>query len=453
MRVGSIYFVFTGALGGAVGFLLMEGIRQLLELFSATASAEADTTQTALRFAVYGLAVGAALGMTQGLYLRRKDLLRRGLLIGGVLGILGGFAGGLIGEWLYDLVPSTYVVDSKTDLAVVLDSSGSMGILGGANDPWGQRKKAARQLAERLSDNDRLAIIDFDHEARLAFPLTRLGDPNVRKKIKKAIGTIDSSGGTDLGAGMALALQQLVEHRAEGRPQSIIFLTDGQGEGEYDPAITEAASRAGITIFTVGLGSSVDRNLLESIAKATGGSFYPVSKAQNLIDLFYEIATRHNNMLEQTGATAPAEGKETTSPVLLWCARTLAWAVMGLLLGWGQGIRENSWQDMRACSRGGALGGLLGGALFDPATHAISGTLGVLAARAGGSILVGALIGGSMRFFQAAAETRMAKKGETRAPIISGLRMGSDSDARRGNGSDSRQRRSRADRSRTKHNR
>ena len=64
--------------------------------------------------------------------------------------------------------PSFYphLIETAQAFAVALDSSGSMRELYFfGNDPHGERRKAAKDLAGRLSPTDRLAVIDFDSEA------------------------------------------------------------------------------------------------------------------------------------------------------------------------------------------------------------------------------------------------------------------------------------------------
>jgi hypothetical protein len=62
-------------------------------------------------------------------------------------------------------------------------------------------------------------------------------------------------------------------------------------------------------------------------------------------------------------------------------------------------VRENTREDLRACSLGGLLGGLVGGALFDPVTELVALGQGIVG-RGLADLVVGATIGGSMRIAQ-----------------------------------------------------
>jgi Mg-chelatase subunit ChlD len=389
MRVRSRWFILSGALGGLVGFLLMEMVSVPVPGAGA-GTFTGDILRMSFYFAGFGLAVGIALGMTEGVVLRRPGRAIYGFFMGLILGAAGGFVGGALGQTSYSLVPRTHIRDSTSDLAIALDSSGSMrSFFFWGHDPWGQRKSAAKNLIERLSPTDRVAIVDFDDTGRVLLPLSFLGSETARKTAKSAVGQIDNWGGTNLSAGLDSAVGELEAHKKPGRRQFVIFLTDGQGE--YSPESAARAQRGDITVYTVGLGDEVEADLLQGIAVATGGKYYPVSDASELVTLFEKILREHVGAMNEV----PQE----VNPLLLLGLRTLSWALMGLLIGLGQGIRENTREDLWACAFGGLLGGALGGALFDPVVNLLT-TGNALMGRALADIVVGACIGGSMRLAQ-----------------------------------------------------
>jgi len=402
MKVRSLWFVLTGALGGLVGFALMELGSQVVP---GAGTRSGDILRMSIYFAGFGLAVGAALGMTEGAVLRRRGRLVYGLLVGLILGAAGGFAGGAIGQTIYGLVPLKYASRSNADLAIALDSSNSMSKpwfmiwddprFG--HDPHGERRKAAKNLIDRLSTTDRVAIVDFDEAASVLQPLTGMDSKAARNAAKDAVNRIDDEGGTDLSAGLDAGIAELTRNRIEGRPQFLIFLTDG--EGNYDPASAERARLAGIKIHTIGLGSQINPAILEGIATKTGGRYYPVQDADSLTALFEKIFTENIDMTTGRAGGKPAEMELLTSPIVLILLRILSWAAVGLAIGLGQGVRENTREDLRACALGGLLGGIVGGALFDPVTNLVAAGTG-LAGRALADVVVGACIGGSMRLAQ-----------------------------------------------------
>lgn len=394
-RVRSRYFLLSGGLGGLVGFALMEVVSQLSQ---GAGSRGGGILRMAIYFAGFGLAVGAALGMTEGFVQKKRSRMVYGLTMGLILGVVGGFVGGAVGQAIYGLAPKKYATHSQSDLAVALDSSGSMrSLFFFGNDSDGERRKAAKNLVDRLSTEDRIAVVDFDDVGNVVFPLTPLDSFSARDAAKSAIDGIDDQGGTNLSAGIDTAIGELERNKQEGRSQFLIFLTDGQGA--YDASSAERAKEAGIIIYTIGLGSEVSADLLTGIAQETGGQYYPVANASALTTLFEKIFTENIDMATHEESN-PAQGATPlTSPTLLFVLRILSWAVMGLAIGAGQGVRENTREDLRACSLGGFLGGAVGGALFDPLANAISLGAG-LAGRCLADVVVGACIGGSMRLAQ-----------------------------------------------------
>ncbi len=278
------------------------------------------------------------------------------------------------------------------------------------NDPWGERRSAAKNLIDRLSPTDRVAIVDFDHESAVIHPLSFLGSKTAREAAKSAVGRIDNTGGTNLSAGLDAAIGELAGHRTPERSQFVIFLTDGQGE--YSPESAARARQKGIKIYTVGLGEEAQTDLLQSVAVDTGGKYYPVADASELTALFEKIFREHG------GPMVEAETAESDiNPLLLLGLRILSWALVGLLIGLGQGVRENTREDLWACAFGGLLGGALGGALFDPVVSLLSAGGGV-AGRALADIVVGACIGGSMRLAQEKIVEASGKPTTTLIPVL-----------------------------------
>ncbi len=407
MRVRSRWFILSGALGGLVGFLLMERV----SVPGAAGTFTGNLLQMSLYFAGFGLALGVALGMTEGVVQKRPGRAIYGFFMGLILGAVGGFAGGAVGQTIYSLVPRTHAQSSTSDLAIALDSSGSMKMLFfWGNDPWGGRRSAAKNLIDRLSPTDRVAIVDFDDVGTVIHPLSFLGSETAREAAKSAVDRIDNDGGTNLSAGLDAAISELASHRTPERSQFVIFLTDG--EGEYSPDSAARARQKGIKIYTVGLGDEIQTDLLQGVATETGGKYYPVADASELTALFEKIFREHGGKMVEA-ETADSD----INPLLLLGLRILSWALVGLLIGLGQGIRENTREDLWACAFGGFLGGALGGALFDPVVSLLTSGGGV-AGRALADIVVGACIGGSMRLAQ---EKIVEASGKPTTPLISAL--------------------------------
>lgn len=168
------------------------------------------------------------------------------------------------------------------DVVFVIDTSGSMSW----NDGSGLRVEAAKQFVEKLGEKDRAAVIDFDSSATLKTAFT--SDHSTLASMIDECG--DDNGGTNLTRGMSLAIDQFTneEYTRTDAYKYIIFLTDG--DGNYDTQLTTEAAEQGIVVFTVGLGSSIDEDLLKDIAEGTGGKYYFASSSDELLNIYYDLS-------------------------------------------------------------------------------------------------------------------------------------------------------------------
>lgn len=161
------------------------------------------------------------------------------------------------------------------DVSFVLDSSGSMS----SNDPSGLRKVASKNFVDALLEEDRASVVSFNSSAFLHRPMT--ADKGL---VKAAIDAVGASGGTNIGAGVQRGLDTLDADAQDGRGRMMILLTDGVGS--YNHSLTTRAATGDIRIYVIGLGSSVDAALLQSIAAGTQGQYYPVDSADDLPEVF-----------------------------------------------------------------------------------------------------------------------------------------------------------------------
>lgn len=168
------------------------------------------------------------------------------------------------------------------NIVLVIDSSGSMSW----NDRYNIRKTAAKEFVAKLGEDDKAAVVDFNGSVKLLTGLT--SDKSV---LNSAIDRINSSGGTNILPAINMAVQQFVNIGAEIN-KNIILLSDGDdgtGINSYNTVIQTCISNK-ITIYTVGLGSEVKANLLTGIATQTGGKYYHATIAQDLYNIYKDVA-------------------------------------------------------------------------------------------------------------------------------------------------------------------
>ena len=161
-------------------------------------------------------------------------------------------------------------------LMLAVDRSGSM-----QGPKMELAKEAARATAESLAAEDLIGVVAFDAESRLAVRLQRAGN---RYRISTDISKLTASGGTAIYPALDLAYQSLLT--APAKIKHVILLTDGIAPRQGIDALVRQMKRSGITVSTVGVGSDVDHNLLESIADRGGGRAYFTDRPETLPRIF-----------------------------------------------------------------------------------------------------------------------------------------------------------------------
>lgn len=154
----------------------------------------------------------------------------------------------------------------------VLDVSGSMD-----GYPLETAKELIRNLVTGLRTSDRFNVILFSDET---IPMATISLPATQEDVQRAIHFIDmqcGGGGTQLAPALNTALALPVQ---ENTARSVITITDGylSGEKEIFEIIHENLNTT--NFFSFGIGSSVNRYLIEGIAKAGLGESFVVTDSQ-----------------------------------------------------------------------------------------------------------------------------------------------------------------------------
>lgn len=170
-----------------------------------------------------------------------------------------------------DLGPIT----GGADYVFVLDVSGSMeGKLGTLVD-------GVQRGLSGLRSEDRFRVITFSDDAR---DISRGWQPatpeNVEAMLDKVAG-LEIEGGTNLYAGLDLALRKLDDDRAT----SVILVTDAvTNTGVVDPAeFHKLMQTVDVRVFGFLLGNSGNWPLMETLTRASGGFYTRVSNRDDLV--------------------------------------------------------------------------------------------------------------------------------------------------------------------------
>ena len=180
------------------------------------------------------------------------------------------------------------------DAVLVLDASSSM------REPTlrGRSKlEAARDGARAFvagmrlaADGDRAAIVAFN---RAGTVLAGLGAGPA--ELERALVGMTSQPGSRIDLGLAAAEQAFVQGgSATGRRRALVLLSDGLVNGATPVEVRLRAERlhaAGVTVWTVGLGAQIDRDLLRAVA-GDGARYLEAPEAEALAGLYAALAER-----------------------------------------------------------------------------------------------------------------------------------------------------------------
>ena len=182
---------------------------------------------------------------------------------------------------------------STADIVLIIDSSGSMD----DNDPRDLRKSAANLFiglaASDVQSGVQIGVVDFDSWAVTLAPLT-LVNPAGKTQLENAVRQIDSSGGTDIPDGLRRGFDVLSAAENPDVSKAAVLLTDGQDSSSAAQIVSNYDAK-GWSIYTIGLGTGVDRSRLQNIAAGTPeGEYYQVdlSKIQEIYNKILAKITR-----------------------------------------------------------------------------------------------------------------------------------------------------------------
>jgi len=169
------------------------------------------------------------------------------------------------------------------DVVMVLDTSGSM-----RGEKISQAKEALEFILDNLNPEDRFNIVVFSTGVHAY--ADQLVPASESREARRFVRDLRAVGGTNINRALLEALDQAQgEHPQSqgGRPQIIIFLTDGlatEGVIETERIISNVrkAASESARIFTFGVGDDVHTILLDTVAQEHRGASAYVRPGQNI---------------------------------------------------------------------------------------------------------------------------------------------------------------------------
>ena len=205
------------------------------------------------------------------------------------------------------------------DMMLIIDTSGSMRALD-FFDTKGDRQNRLAVVKEVLTEfianrhNDRIGMIVFGDEAFTQAPLT--ADHDVLQEFLAQIDIGMAGENTAIGDAIGVATNRLKDIKAKNKVA--VLLTDGENTaGQITPLLAmQAAHSEQVKIYTVGIGSNepvpvpyrgriihqhlpLDAELLQKIAKTTGGQYFYAADSDTLQQIYRTIDKLETTAKEQ----------------------------------------------------------------------------------------------------------------------------------------------------------
>jgi VWFA-related protein len=177
-----------------------------------------------------------------------------------------------------DIARFEKVTDLPIHAAVALDVSASM------TKSLDKARQAALEFFQRtIRPKDRAAVVTFNDHPNLTVKFT-----NDVPKLAGGLAGLKAERGTALYDSIVFSLFYFTGVKGQ---RTLLLLSDGKDEGSrftYEDAL-DYARRAGVTIYSIGLGEDVDKRKLSRLAEDTGGRAFFLKGVEELPGIYADI--------------------------------------------------------------------------------------------------------------------------------------------------------------------
>ncbi len=185
----------------------------------------------------------------------------------------------------------------KVDAVLVIDASRSMQ----RTDPKRLRDQAAKLFLRFLGEGDRVAVVQFDREAKVVVPLTEV-NPGSLPGLDKSIETIPVEGAfTDLEVPLEEAMKLLIQDGRKEATKTVVLLSDGKMDPHPSRGTPEELTQKvkeiilpefkdkAVKLYTVAFSEESDKSLLAEFATDAGGLSWYAPDAGTIHKRFSEL--------------------------------------------------------------------------------------------------------------------------------------------------------------------
>ena len=168
------------------------------------------------------------------------------------------------------------------NVAFVIDKSGSMA----DPDKLNYAKLAFETLIDTVRERDFLSIVAYDDYPQTMFAATRMSNQQLRARFLESVHAIEAGGGSYLTAGLRRGYEEVLSNYRSGYTNRVFLLSDCVGVSEGILDLADRYGRMGIGISVIGVGNTVDLELIQELARRGGGSSRFLSDTQTIQDVF-----------------------------------------------------------------------------------------------------------------------------------------------------------------------
>lgn len=160
--------------------------------------------------------------------------------------------------------PDRVTVEDLTpkEIVFVLDTSGSM-----SGFPIEKAKEAMKLALDGLHPQDTFNLITFAGDTHILFPQPVAATSENMQKAQSFLASRSGGGGTEM---MTAIKAALAPSDKQGHIRVVCFMTDGEVGNDFE-IISEVQKHGNARVFAFGIGSSVNRFLLDKIAEEGRG--------------------------------------------------------------------------------------------------------------------------------------------------------------------------------------
>jgi Ca-activated chloride channel family protein len=155
-----------------------------------------------------------------------------------------------------------------------------------------ETRRALDALTSLLRPEDQFTLIAFDEQAHVLLDGESVAG---RQDVSEALEVLPPRGAARLSSALSLALERLATHIKPTSVSALALITDAPITGEEARLLMELAERArqlGVAIIALGVGLEWNRDALDHIASATGGTCAFVDEPRYLTHALADLVER-----------------------------------------------------------------------------------------------------------------------------------------------------------------